>query len=498
MNPNYLGNVCGPAFVPTGCRQNPELYGECENSSDKTVKFYLMISAAAVPILSLLGIIVCMGLIFWHALWRERMFGNTDATTTSTTTGTENHVAATSHHGIPSTFVRGSVIQNSNLRGSRSIGASMVASSTGEIMMSNVSTHSSTDVNILSSDASKGNSISDSMNCNIRHNNPPQAQVEHHYQPANPSTNGGGESITTPRASGGDAESRDTDTTCADADMLFRLYKKELISQVCCYSMVFCLSYLPYIVVAIILQTPYRVSNNGLRALFILYPLAGFFNIIVYTRWNVRSWKRRHPQCSWLRSFWLVLKAGGDLPSKNDKDHEDGRRGDLSNEDDSCPRLKNRPVSMMSSEPFGAVVARKAVPIKERADVQACSVEAMGEYHLSYLEQGDLVSTSEVRVHVDDLVSTSLGQVSEKVTSTFKEGDIRYRPESQWFYMKGSNSGSIVTQSSRFVDATTSNASTIQHANRGGVDHSNLVSFPDDVSLTGLNSCESEVCAVSL
>ncbi len=50
----------------------------------------------------------------------------------------------------------------------------------------------------------------------------------------------------------------------------------------------------------------------------LLYPLGGFFNILVYTRPNVASFLRKCPECSWCEAFWLVLKAGGEVPDENE------------------------------------------------------------------------------------------------------------------------------------------------------------------------------------
>eukprot|EP00553_Chaetoceros_curvisetus_P005973 CAMPEP_0204619498 /NCGR_PEP_ID=MMETSP0717-20131115/5857_1 /ASSEMBLY_ACC=CAM_ASM_000666 /TAXON_ID=230516 /ORGANISM="Chaetoceros curvisetus" /LENGTH=240 /DNA_ID=CAMNT_0051633513 /DNA_START=90 /DNA_END=810 /DNA_ORIENTATION=+ len=55
-------------------------------------------------------------------------------------------------------------------------------------------------------------------------------------------------------------------------------------------------------------------SKTLMRTSAMLYPLSGFFNVIIYTRWNVSSWRRKHPECSRLQAFWLILKAGGDVP----------------------------------------------------------------------------------------------------------------------------------------------------------------------------------------
>ena len=45
------------------------------------------------------------------------------------------------------------------------------------------------------------------------------------------------------------------------------------------------------------------------------YPLGGFFNILVYCRPKINSVRKKSKGLSWTRSFWLVVRAGGEVPS---------------------------------------------------------------------------------------------------------------------------------------------------------------------------------------
>ncbi len=45
-----------------------------------------------------------------------------------------------------------------------------------------------------------------------------------------------------------------------------------------------------------------------------IYPLQGFFNVMVYIRPNVISVRRKNPKISLFRVAWEVLKAGGEMP----------------------------------------------------------------------------------------------------------------------------------------------------------------------------------------
>ncbi len=77
INPTFLGNFCAAAPVPTGCNVDPEIYGECIPNIEEAAYVFTFISIVLVPVMSLLGIIVCIVMIFWHVLKREIIFGRT-------------------------------------------------------------------------------------------------------------------------------------------------------------------------------------------------------------------------------------------------------------------------------------------------------------------------------------------------------------------------------------------------------------------------------------
>ncbi len=94
---------------------------------------------------------------------------------------------------------------------------------------------------------------------------------------------------------------------------LSRLYRNEMMYQAISYVGVGCLMHIPAIVGFI--------GNPSVFALtisVIFYPLGGFLNILVYTRPKVAELRRRFPECSRLRGFWIVLKTGGEIPKEVD------------------------------------------------------------------------------------------------------------------------------------------------------------------------------------
>ncbi len=396
INPSALGNSCGPASMPTGCNQNPELYGECDPNIQQGVKFFLAFGIGVVPAITLVGIIICMGLIFWHMLMRERIFGTrgnkrpTRTAEQSSNVEMEGNVLSfsssrskrrkrylrsselasydeesSSSRDESSLFIVeerqthhiGNIDHNIDDDDDNAVSKNLTSDDSHGVSNRESSTYASISVNAASSntpqlpriqdaapslskvsgDCSNGGGISVnafSSTASIGPNNNNDAAVQNTSKVSENWSNCGGISVdifpsedfissvdnqllvkifdndiappvtTTPH------------TTNADLETLSRLYKKELLLQVCCYVLVFCLTTMPYIILCIKLLNGTEPSKNLLRTSATLYPLAGFFNIIVYTRWNVTSWRRKHPECSRLRAFYLVLKAGGDLPSE--------------------------------------------------------------------------------------------------------------------------------------------------------------------------------------
>lgn len=72
----YLGgNFCNISALPTGCRANPKLWGECDEDIARYSGALALVCHLALPLLCLLGILICMGKICWHIfVTRPRIF----------------------------------------------------------------------------------------------------------------------------------------------------------------------------------------------------------------------------------------------------------------------------------------------------------------------------------------------------------------------------------------------------------------------------------------
>ena len=87
------------------------------------------------------------------------------------------------------------------------------------------------------------------------------------------------------------------------------------ITQSLLYIGTFLLTYLAALIVIILNATNAPLPFSLLAFYKILTPLGGFFNILVYTRPKVATIRRRRPKKYWwFEAFWMVVKAGGDIP----------------------------------------------------------------------------------------------------------------------------------------------------------------------------------------
>mmetsp|Transcript_14567 Transcript_14567/g.22049 ORF Transcript_14567/g.22049 Transcript_14567/m.22049 type:complete len:556 (-) Transcript_14567:178-1845(-) len=103
----------------------------------------------------------------------------------------------------------------------------------------------------------------------------------------------------------------------SDADYVLRLYRRETVIQAILYFSAFSTVY-----TAIAVFYAKNVNDwhmpRSVYVIFLnfLYPIMGLFNIIIYTRPKIKKFRMNKPEYSWLRSFLLVVKAGGEVPDE--------------------------------------------------------------------------------------------------------------------------------------------------------------------------------------
>ncbi len=281
INSSMTGGFCTTAAYPKGCRQLPDLYGECDPFIEKVSAVYVIIGTFVVPVLSLVGIIICLGILFWNVLTMDKIFGRRvqsarEMAETKKAIYRRNLDRRRSLRMISMEEEESSesIVEDENM-------ASFPISLTqAEKISLGIHASNNDDVPKVEGNDKK----SSSPNQTYQENTNQQSRIE----PDRPNN--------------------------LDPEAASRLFRRELITQACCYVAVFCATTFMFSFVNILLIAGTHPNYAMAISTSILFPLGGLFNIIVYTRPNVASFLRRCPEVSRLEGFWLVLRAGGEVP----------------------------------------------------------------------------------------------------------------------------------------------------------------------------------------
>ncbi len=191
---------------------------------------------------------------------------------------------------------------------------------------------------------------------------------------------------------------------------IIRVYKRELVGQVCCYVLVFCVTALPFITQTFIFMSGNIPPRVMIWAMTFTFNLGGLFNILVYTRPNVASLRRRFPHCSRVRALYLVLRAGGEVPDISD----------LSPTWFSCCKWGNgRRMSANLARSGGLTMPLANVNISHQTAVSAV------QYGM-----------------FDNQTESSLKSVAgmNGLSESFESGNAGFRPSKDWDYIEGEGS----------------------------------------------------------
>ncbi len=247
--PSITGDFCTFAASPPGCRQAPDLVGECEQEIDYV--FPLAITMfLGIPFLSLLGIVCCMAIVCMYNL-RGKMF-----------------TLQSSHHTVESPQI------------SRSDPAGLSSS------FSDVHFDSSQMKMPSLAVPAEGESGQGGNKQEIIQNN---AETDQSY--------------VTPTSS--PARNNFALIQFYRREIIVQaccFVVASLATFVCYWVLQF---------QAIVLE--HRPSAGLIFAATLTYPLGGFFNMIAYTRPKIAYFRSRHPEHSLFRAFWHVIKTGGDV-----------------------------------------------------------------------------------------------------------------------------------------------------------------------------------------
>ena len=319
------GTICFVAPMPTGCSFQPEIYGDCENNLGLVRCLQGIYPLTAV--LSLITILISLGLIFCQASTRSKWFqsspkkaqrrlssngGRKMIGKVLVSEGSEIELGFVTKCGDDSLEGPCGQQQGTNRpnlldldENDRELANSQtcveIKNSEAQLKYEGCQRHEEKEVIrdfATSSLFLKGEeeSSSDADNGNRSREPFKEGKKPHHEICSHD----------------GEDERVSSFSSEANLDYLSRLYKNEMIIQACCYLGVFFISQVPAWLLVQSCNGNFITGVNEIWATF--YPLGGLFNIIVFTRPQVASFRRKYPECSRIQAFWLVLKNGGEMP----------------------------------------------------------------------------------------------------------------------------------------------------------------------------------------
>ena len=258
INSTVLGGFCSHSAFPAGCRQYPEIFGECKPTIARKSAVLNLLFNVGQPFFCLFGIVACMGLICWHVIRRDRLiFGPSSSTT----------------HSSPTT---------------------MYASDVGDLPRE----------------------IPDEEEVPIGgiHNMEQSSHQTENFSPVSMLELSANSSIGPP------ARSLPLTSKSMTANMkvrerqvsMRRIYLRQIILQAFWFVMAYLSTQMCWTAMSTIFLTGQAPTELLLYFSACLYPIGGVFNFLVYTRPEVSKLRIRYPdEYSYLQALWLVIKAGG-------------------------------------------------------------------------------------------------------------------------------------------------------------------------------------------
>lgn len=370
FHPSPMGTMCAIAVYPTGCRYDPDLYGVCDNEDISITDIMLLLHAVVIPLVSILGIVICLTVIAYgirrpipesqrdtYSFRRNRYLRRSEKDSIDDLSEIEEErghfiSSITDHFEVWENFLISCDGTTSISTKERKI--SMNNERNGSLRLSyhkrsnrlqcdgpenlqgkedvedvdhplnehqTVSKIDPIDETVVfgeifeqSSDSHL--SQSHQLPMNRRESLQSQNSYPHpvHDVVGTSERDQGGGTPCTEFSEGINARRRKS--WDGNRVTILNTAREELLVQVISYTFLFGLVSIPPMTANLVFL---RKGNSpilpGFRFLIsLLNPLGGLFNILVYTRPKVTSFRRKQPGISRIKAFWLVLRAGGEVP----------------------------------------------------------------------------------------------------------------------------------------------------------------------------------------
>ena len=267
------GSICYIAPSPAGCHENPQLYGECVESIERSATILNFGITFGLISLCLIGITVCMVKICQNTI----TITQNPIESSTEKEGTDNQTTSTEQKATRISFWSDEGHSSINLKHfSLRVEGYLIRLVRSKFY-----------------DAEKNHRTGNSANF----------EKEHSLEQGNDAINGG------------DSE-RDQHKSATAVSDAVNSCKTEIIVQAGLYVLAFIATNIfTWIIIAINFCMKQPVSQVVMLPGSVLFPLGGLLNILVFTRPKVISLRKQHPEFSRFFAFVCVVRAGGVVPT---------------------------------------------------------------------------------------------------------------------------------------------------------------------------------------
>lgn len=278
LNSNASGSFCTIAAVPAGCRQRPEIFGECEEPVAKYSAILNLVLFTGVGFSCLTGITICMMKICWYAM-----------------------------------VTKNSVFQESSNSCFRKSWPSCSRTAKKRSLSNTASTSTNNKLSKLRSKMPKVSNIFDNSQGNSTEAGKNAINAEISAKQSNAENADLEESRSISRQTHRTVETNDLNSQ----EALVKYYKREIIIQASLYISAFFVTNM-FTWIATVMMVVFKVEVPGIIWIFagVCQPTFGLFMIFVYTRPKIAT-LRRQKNYSFVQAFIKVVEAGCVVP--NDK-----------------------------------------------------------------------------------------------------------------------------------------------------------------------------------
>ena len=371
-----LGSICSVTHEPAGCSLFPEVFGAC--IGNETGIFIVGVFHTLLIFLSMVITLTSMGMVLWHASVRERIFRPiADKSRTATNNNSETDEPSVRSERVSEPKVSEMTSEPT----AQDIGKkqSVMGDVKPQVLPDPKESNPESDISFQQSVSEADRPTSDlPVSAGDNASAMQDYSSEGGPTPANDKLSsmlsyGSEESSSLKQTSNWSVldvntnnmpqhkkgltmiEEQRIPTGDLDLEYLTKLYKREAVIQASCYAGSFFVCYFPFWLMIVLSFFRTRIVHLDL-IWQLLYPIGGLFNIFAFLHPQSAFLRRRHPECSWFKAFWLVLKSGGKAPpaesfedgdpkfsfsSRNSFDPSFALSGDAWMDDGSLPRSRN-------------------------------------------------------------------------------------------------------------------------------------------------------------